>query len=47
MTWSLWDAPPVSRHGLGSAVVNGQWIIINGGQTVDVSVSSWVNIFTT
>jgi N-acetylneuraminic acid mutarotase len=46
MTWTEWEKPPVSRHGLGSTVLNGQWFIINGGQTVDVSASSWVNIFT-
>lgn len=46
LTWSEWVRPPVSRHGLGSAVVNGQWFVINGGPTADVSVSNWVNVFT-
>jgi N-acetylneuraminic acid mutarotase len=46
MTWSEWARPPVSRHGLGSAVVDGRWFVINGGPTADVSVSNWVDILT-
>jgi hypothetical protein len=27
-------------------VVNGQWFVINGGPSADVSASTWVNILT-
>ena len=44
--WSLADDPPLSRHGLASAVVGGRWFVFNGGETAGLSTSDLVDIFT-